>query len=341
MNQHYNSDQDSAASTVFDSDRDQIRRRSDRLQGIPPAQQTHQPHQATVANNQQPSPSQQYPTTTITPAMRENSSRHSERSIEGLPGNNLVQLQAQVPMPPQPQAEALGPYPTAQPPQPPIQEVQLHQQHQLREARRVPRQIFPARSSVGEHQSVHTLPPPLPPAYAQGPPDHSFQGYDATAYNNLNFIDDRSYPDQGTTSLPVPLHGFQPYEHISRDAALFNSRISNLSATVDSLVQHSNQSNEFHTRVDQQLARIDETNNRISHQMNSNQDEFRRFVREDLGSIIGSQISNILQQQYHLTVVITVLYHSLLSVDIVLLSLPFISVEECYFHTVLKVWRQQ
>uniref|UniRef100_A0A7S3QJ31 Uncharacterized protein n=1 Tax=Chaetoceros debilis TaxID=122233 RepID=A0A7S3QJ31_9STRA len=253
MNQHYNSDQDSAASTVFDSDRDQIRRRSDRLQGIPPAQ-THQAHQATVANYQQPAPSQQYPSTTITPAMRAHSPRHSERTSEGLPGTHIVQPQAQVPMPPQPQAEALGPHQAARPPPTPIQEVQLHQQSLPREARRVPRQIFPARSAVLENQSANTLPPPLPQAYAQGNSDHSFQGYDATAYNNLNFIDDRLYPDQGTTSLPVLLHGYQPYDHISRDAALFNSRLSNLIATVESLVQHSNQSNDFHTHVDQQLA---------------------------------------------------------------------------------------
>lgn len=140
--------------------------------------------------------------------------------------------------------------------------------------------------------------PPLPPMYHQQN-NQSFQGYDADGYDNQPFIDYRSFPEQGTSSLPVPLHNLNPFEHINRDVAMFQNRLLTIGNTVDSLVQQSTKSNEANRRVDAQLARIDETNNRISQQMQSNQGEFKFFVREDLGIVIASQITNFMQSQQH------------------------------------------
>jgi len=89
--------------------------------------------------------------------------------------------------------------------------------------------------------------------------NQEFQGYDADNYNNQPFVDNRSFPEQGTLSLPVPLH-HTPYDHVSRDVAMFQNRLAAIGTTVDSLVQQSSRSNEVNRRMDAQLARINETN---------------------------------------------------------------------------------
>ena len=111
----------------------------------------------------------------------------------------------------------------------------MNQAAPAREFRRVPRQIFPAGGSI---HSDSTPPPPLPALYNPGHQEQ-VQGYDAAQYNSQPFIDDRSYPDQGTTSLPIPLHGYEQYQHISRDVSQFQNRLATLGNTVDYLVQNS------------------------------------------------------------------------------------------------------
>ena len=283
MNQHL-SDQDSDASTVYDDDRNGIRRRSHRLRGIPPHNAT-QPASANALAQQQPPQVQ-----LVSPAIQVLQPHQPQPNITTAPEQPVQYQPAQIQQPlPHLQAQgALAQHAAAAASQPPIQEVQLHQPGQPRELRRIPRRIFPANHPIQGQ-------PPLPQMYHQQ--NQSFQGYDADGYDSQPFIDDRSFPEQGTSSLPVPLHNPNPFDHINRDVAMFQNRLLAIGNTVDSLVQQSTESHEVNRRVDAQLARIDETNNRISQQMQSNQGEFRRFVREDLGIVIASQITNFMQSQ--------------------------------------------
>ena len=205
MNQHIQSDQDSDASTVFDSDRGlPNRRRSQRLQGLQPGpipdiqsqgitNASIAPHQATA---QFVSPAEQPPQ----PRHQHRSPPESEVETSTVSqdhsGPNQIQER------PQPQPEEQQHQLPVHPPHQPVAEIHVNQAGPPREYRRIPRQIFPAGNSIqGGHNSVatsnHTPPQPLPLMYQQPQQDpHRFPGYDAAQYNQHPFIDDRSLPDQ-------------------------------------------------------------------------------------------------------------------------------------------------
>jgi len=243
MNQHL-SDQDSDASTVYDNDRNGIRRRSHRLRGIPPHNTTNLSRANTLALQQPPQ------VQLVSPAGQVPQPHQPQPNINAAPEQPvqyqiLQPVQNQQPAPQRPAPGAIAQHAAAAAPQPPIQEVQLNQPGQLR-----------AANNPIQEGNFGLPQPPLPPIYHQQN-NQSFQGYDADGYDNQPFIDYRSFPEQGTSSLPVPLHNLNPFEHINRDVAMFQNRLLTIGNTVDSLVQQSTKSNEANCRVDAQLARIE------------------------------------------------------------------------------------